>query len=178
LGSNSPLDRIRVEATAATSDQTLNGAAMGRAAYFKDLSGSPGSIDMSSTGTTTFTGDGRFVIYNVPPGLTMVRASAGGAGNAYVEAKPGEMVYLEIQTFGSPPETVFTTGAVGDFVGNRMPGSEIRFLGTNLSLFSGASGQYQGFLRAQSDYIVFLDRAAGLPNNAVDVTPCNPALCP
>lgn len=154
LGALTPLEGIQAAAT------SFEGAPVGEITYF----GSSDTLDIGLSRTTSNNQAlSRFLIYNVPPGITMVRAVSGGSGNAYVDVKPGVLTYLSVQAVQSPPETIISSGQVGDFVGNPITDVTIQFLGTGVNTLSDENSAYEAMIRAQSRYIVLMDRPVEEP---------------
>lgn len=157
IGSNLALFRgadrsgveVRVEA------RNESGEPVGQVAY---LNGA-GQIEPEATATRE---SGRFIIFNVPPGFTHLRATEGGSGNALVTVYAGGLTYTHLNINPIAPSEVLIEGQVinptaGEFAGIDVRGIHIVPLGAGTEAVSGDLGAYQIRLGANSEHIIKLD---------------------
>ncbi|HET6369754.1 MAG TPA: VCBS repeat-containing protein, partial [Nitrospiria bacterium] len=132
LGEEKPLSGISVQAT------DINGVPQGNGNvfYFNDTGA---GVDYGLTATST---SGRFIIFNVTPGLTQVRASTGGAGNRITTVYPDAYTNVSLKVVNIQPFTIAVSGYVLDPVGPPPQGVgvanvHVHLLGTTCETNSG-----------------------------------------
>lgn len=144
MGQEKPVGGIAVEA------RDLDGNRVGTVIY----------PNGASTGSTD--ADGRFVIFNVPPGLTVVRNTSQGAGNKVVDLYPDSVSYTKIKTLSVQPFFVSVQGVTYDPVGP--PPAGVPVGGVSIHLFGmdvktksdPTTGNYKFDVDANSEYILRL----------------------
>lgn len=114
---------------------------------------------------------GRFIIFNVPPGLVNVSMRSGGTGNAIITSFSGAVSYVRINGLNIPPNIVGVQGTTGDAVGRPQGNVLVEYLGAGISTTSFmpetfeqrlAIGVYQVILPSNSQFLIRLTRESSL----------------
>jgi hypothetical protein len=142
MGKEDPVGGVSVEA------RNLEGTRVGTVVY-------PGSTSKTSA-------DGRFMIFNVPPGITLVRNTGQGAGNKMIDTYPDSVSYTKIKTLAVQPFLVSVQGVTYDPVGP--PPAGVPVGAVNIHLFGmdvktksdNTTGSYKFDVDANSEYILRL----------------------
>jgi len=127
----------------------------------RDLAGNiGGTIVYPNSVTASTSADGRFVIFNVPEDLTLVRATSGGAGNSLISSFADAVSYTKIQTLTVAPFTVSVEGKTFDPVGPA-PGVpvgnvNVEVLGMSQKAKTTGDGSYAFVLDANSEFVLKL----------------------
>ncbi len=103
-------------------------------------------------------GDGRFVIFNVPPGLTVVKTVTGGSGNKTIEVYPGSVSVLKmlvLQALGNAPYPV--QGVTVDAVLRPVGDVDLFFVGSGVKTFSAPLVVRNGSVTGGADYLTLLE---------------------
>jgi hypothetical protein len=133
----------------------MNGTRIGEVRYLN----SSGEVDPTLSATST---DGGFIIFNVPPGLIVVRAVNGGVGNNIIDSIPDSVSYTRLRALSLLPSVVSINGVTYDPVGPPpagvpVGGVSIQVLGMDVQTKSDAnSGNYSFHIDANGEYIVRL----------------------
>lgn len=153
LGRENPVGGISLEA------RDMNGARVGEVRYLD----SAGQVDESLSATSAGVGfNGGFIIFNVPPGLVVVRAINGGVGNNILDSIPDAVSYTKLRALSLLPSVVSINGVTYDPVGPPPAGVpvgavNIQVLGMDVQTKSDAnSGSYSFDIDANGEYIVRL----------------------
>jgi hypothetical protein len=174
-------DHSRVQA------MDFEGQAVGEVRYVR--------ADQSLTADYT-QGIGKFMIFNLPPGLTFVRTTSGGSGNKVISIYPDSVSYLKILVqqsgFGNIPVPV--AGVTVDAVTRPVGDVDLTFIGSDVTTFSSplqvqdgsvvGGASYQVALSTNSEYVIRLTKVGvgGLPPIAndfdFDLIPDNVDDCP
>ncbi|MFQ5598539.1 MAG: FG-GAP repeat domain-containing protein, partial [Nitrospiria bacterium] len=123
----------------------------------RDLAGVAGGSVVYPSGGASTAADGVFVVFNVPPDLTFVRATQGGAGNSMMNTFADAVSYTKIKTVTVAPFQVSVNGKAYDPVGPS-PGVpvgnvEVEVLGMGLKNLTDSQGNYAFNLDANSEYV-------------------------
>lgn len=119
--------------------------------------------------------NGRFIVFNVPPGEAFTRVGTGGSGNSRVSIFAGSLAYFHLNMNDTEPRKVKLDGQVinptaGEAAGVAVDRIKITPLGTGTTVVSRTvkanpaipddqdkEGVYQMELGATSEYIIKLD---------------------
>lgn len=149
LGRENPVGGISLEA------RDMNGARVGAVRYLNNS----GEVDPTLSATST---GGGFIVFNVPPGLVVVRAINGGVGNNIIDSVPDAVSYARLRALSLLPSVVSVNGVTYDPVGPPpagvpVGGVNIQVLGMDVQTKSDAnSGNYSFHIDANGEYIVRL----------------------
>jgi hypothetical protein len=104
-------------------------------------------------------GDGRFLIFNVTPGLTVVKTTSGGSGNKTITVYPDSVSYVKTLVqrgiFGNA--FVAVSGVTVDAVTRPVGDVDISFMGAGTETFSTPVAVQQGSIVGGAEYDVFLE---------------------
>jgi hypothetical protein len=151
-----PIDGVAVAAVQA------DGRSVGDVVYLDDQGlAVPGAI---MTGT-----NGRFAVFNVPPGSVWLRLLAGGLGSRLIHAYPGTVTNTDFAVIKGQTETTTISGLTADSVLRPVGGVQIRFLGTQRATSSNpivfdsdgdpvGGANYLAVVEANSEYVIQLSR--------------------
>lgn len=144
------------------------GTPIGRLAYLDEQ----GQIQPEAEKTSK---NGRFIVFNVPPGEAFTRVNTGGSGNSSVTVFAGSLAYFHLNMNDTSPSKVKLDGQVinptaGEAAGVAVDRIKITPLGTGTTVLSRTvkanpaipddldkEGVYQMELGATSEYIIKLD---------------------
>jgi len=149
LGRENSTSGISIEA------RDMDGARVGEVRYLNGL----GEVDPTLLATST---NGGFIIFNVPPGLVVVRAVNGGVGNNIIDSIPDAVSYTKLRAISLLPSVVSINGVTYDPVGPPPAGVpvgavNIQVLGMDVQTQSDAnSGNYSFQIDANGEYIIRL----------------------
>lgn len=99
LGEDTPKENIKI------SVKDYNGLGLGNIFYLDEA----GKISKTADKTTS---NGRFIVFNIPPGETLVQVAEGGSGNSYVTAFPESLSYLNLNINPIIPSTIILSGQI------------------------------------------------------------------
>jgi hypothetical protein len=150
-----------------------------------DLAGNTvGQVRYLTTGgvlTTDHTkSGGKFMIFNVPPGLLFVRSFDGSSSNRIISIYPDNVSFVKLPIVPVPFESVPVLGVTLDAVARPIGDVDLTFLGSGVITFSSplvidrgtvvGGADYNAFLGINSEFIVKLSKvgAGGLPPVAGD----------
>ncbi|HEX9758169.1 MAG TPA: FG-GAP-like repeat-containing protein [Nitrospiria bacterium] len=99
--------------------------------------------------------NGRFIVFNVPPGRVSVNAKNTAVGNRLVTVYPDSVTETDILVKEVAPDFVNVEGQVGDVTGRPRPGVLLSFLGTGVNNVSpNFTGSYSTPLPANTETVV------------------------
>ena len=157
FGEDRPREGVSVEV------KDTEGTIIGNLAYLNES----GQIQADAEQTSA---TGRFIVFNVPPGETFTRVSAGGSGNSRVTVFSGGLSHFHLNMNDTSPTEVKLDGQIinptaGELAGVAVDGIKITPLGTGITVVSRTvpadpedmEGVYEMVLGATSEYIIKLD---------------------
>lgn len=160
LGEDNPREGVSVEV------RDREGTIIGGLAYLNEA----GQIQAGAEETSK---NGRFIVFNVPPGEAFTRVTAGGSGNSRVTVFSEGLAHFHLNMNDTSPTQVKLDGQIinpiaGELAGFGVNGIKITPLGTGITVLSrivkadaedaeDALGVYQMDLGATSEYIIKLD---------------------
>jgi hypothetical protein len=131
-GISVPVPNISLQAS------NLDGVKVGQEVYYQN--GSP----VPATTSTMTDSSGKFLIFNVPPGLLNVNVTQGGSGNLFMPSYPGSATFGSIPVIPPDFRQITLTGITMDPVGaqlvRQVPGVNISLLGTGVATRSDPVG--------------------------------------
>lgn len=127
-----------------------------------DLSGTPIGQVYYLTSEGILTADhtrstGRFMIFNVPPGIVFVKAAEGAVGNKMISVHPDSVSFVRFSILPGLFTTVPVLGLTLDAVARPIGDVDISFLGSGQVAFSSPLFLQGNSVVGGADYTLFLD---------------------
>lgn len=150
LGNRRPFPNAGVEV------KNEAGRTVGTVRYWEDVTDGNGNTVRRINDQLAHTSSlGRFIVFNIPPGIISVMAKDTAVGNRLVRVYPDAVTDTDFFVKELSPEFVLVEGRVGDVTGRPRPGVFLSFLGTGVNNVSpNFTGAYSIPLPANTETIV------------------------